>query len=275
MKKNQETVENDVLDLGIDLDVEMEDEEEFDRQTTTSYTSLGLTKDPELSVNNRLRPENMVDRPFGMPPLLSRDAQKQLQELDEMKAENRLHELSNFKGSRSGLNRSMYNYGIPRASSRAQSRANSNAPHFRKPNNQAFVRNYRNDAIGNRSDKGGKGTGRNPDLRQMLVKTLDRVKDGNSSSFEQMDEKTKTFKGSVGALLQDQTIAEYVTVINKNFGPKYDVTIQKEIANLQKKPFLYACGTARTITEDGSGVGDQKMKVIGSKSSINCRFSHL
>lgn len=241
MKTDKDKTEGDVLDLGLDDDIVMDDED-FQPPSappSISIASFGRTKDPELSVNIRLRPENFVERPKGMPPLLSREAQKQMTELEEMKSSNRLHELSNLNGSRSSLN-------YTAASSRRSS--------LRGPSRASFKQN-----AGNR--------GSNPrDLRQMLLQTVQKC--------HEVQEEVKKSPG-VDILLQNKAITEYVEVINKNFGPKYDMAIQKEIATMQKKPFLYACGTTKIITQDGSGIDGPKMKTIGTKSSINCRFSQL
>lgn len=245
MKNDKDKNETDVLDLGLDDDIIM-DEEDFlppSAPPSVSMASFGRTKDPELSVNIRLRPENFVERPKGMPPLLSREAQKQMTELEEMKSTNRLHELSNLNGSRSSLNHTA-------ASSRRSS--------LRAPSRVNFKHNFRQDQ-GNRSA--------NPrDLRQMLMQTVQKC--------HEVQEEVKKSPG-VDILLQNKAITEYVEVINKNFGPKYDMSIQKEIATMQKKPFLYACGSTKVITQDGSGIDGPKMKTLGTKSSINCRFSQL
>lgn len=245
-------------------------DEDFEAPTTMSMSSFGR-KDPDLSVNYRLNKDYLQKRPHGMPPFITREAGKQLKELDEMKEQNRLHELSDMNSSRSTLNHSFHSRGTFRAPSRA---ASTNTGFGRKPYNQAFARNYRNDAIGNRSVKSEAGASR--DLRQMLVKTLAQCKGASANESAATIQVAQKPLNTVEMLLRDKTISEYVEVINKNFGTKHDMAIQKEIAALQKKPFLYACGSANfTFTQDGSGISGPKMKAISTKSTMNCRFSHL
>lgn len=254
-----------VVDMDSDDDVEM-DSSDFKRRKTLS----GHTKLPEFSVNIRLRPENLVDRPFGMPPLVTRDAQKQLQELDELKATNRLHVLSNSMGRRHNMNGSTM--GSTRDSFVSSRKT---APTHRKPYEEAYIRKYRNDAIGYHSVKSGdKSPGSNRDLRLMMMSTLERCKyDQPSESATSITQFDKGTACQIG--LQEKSWEKYIPVINTLFGFKYDLSIQKEIANLQQKPFLYGCGTRKIITQDGPGVGDQKLKALGTGLTINCRFSQL
>ncbi|XP_063703841.1 uncharacterized protein LOC134833455 [Culicoides brevitarsis] len=232
-----------VLDLNTEEDIEMNDDD-FKAPSSApsvSMMSYGRTKDPELSVNIRLRPENLVERPKCMPPLLSREAQKQMDELEELKSENRLLELNNLNKSRSSLNST-----IGRSSVRSNFHRTFNRSINNPPKNQRGKR----------------------DLRQILLQTVEK-----SNAIQQNTTKSIA---NVDILLQNQTISKYVDVINMNFGAKkYDMNIQKEIAALQKKPFMYACGSSKVITQDGEGIEGPKVMALGTKSTINCRFSKL
>lgn len=250
----------------VDMDSDDDDDVEMDSTDFKRHKKL-----PEFSVNIRLRPENLVDRPFGMPPLVTRDAQKQLQELDDLKATNRLHVYSNSMGRRHNMNGSIM--GSSRGSFVSSRKT---APTQRKPYEEAYIRKYRNDAIGYSAKSVDKGPRPTRDLRQMMLSTLERCKtDQPSESGTSITEVDKGTPNAPSQSLQEKSWDKYTSVINTNFGFKYNFSIQKEICNLQQKPFLYGCGSQKIITQDGSGVGDQKLKAVGTGLTLTCRFSQL
>lgn len=240
--------------------------------TTTSIASFGRTKDPDhVSVNERIRPENLVDRPAGMPPLISRAAHRQLKELDELKTQNRLLELNDRYSSRNSLNNSMM--------SRRSSISRSSMIGFGRGrnNNNDFLRNYRNDAIGNRQS--AKNEVKPRDLRNRLLNALERKKSESASERieevfnPEVNQKAVIASNNIAKMLQRDMLTQYVDVINKNMGRKHDMEVQKEIKALQKKPLLFACGSASPITTDGAGISGGKLKTFATKISTNIRFS--
>uniref|UniRef100_A0A336MR81 CSON002859 protein n=1 Tax=Culicoides sonorensis TaxID=179676 RepID=A0A336MR81_CULSO len=277
LRANKE--QDDVLEL--DEDMTFMDEDDLEAPTTVS--SFGNSKDPDLSVNWRLRSENIIDRPTGMPPLLSRTAQKQLEELEEMKQENRLHELTDRYDLNSTCNRSISS----RRNSVAGSRAGSRVSTMRnfgvtKQNDSKFDRNRQSDPIGKSSVRSEAVGGR--DLRSKLTKFMEmkkqqqapvkqvEIKQENALALPGMQGeqlKTMNFK----QLLESKGLTDCVEVINTSFGPKYDMGIQREIAFLQKKPLTYACGINVPITVGGAGIEGPKLKALGTKLSLNSRFA--
>lgn len=56
--------------------------------------------------------------------------------------------------------------------------------------------------------------------------------------------------------------------------PKYDMTIQKKISEVQNKPFAYTCGVGKPsiVSFDGPGVDSYDIKPASTNLSMNCRF---
>lgn len=57
----------------------------------------------------------------------------------------------------------------------------------------------------------------------------------------------------------------------KNFAPKYDMKIQKEIHEIQGKKMLY--GASGVVSTDGPGIEEERFKPVQTDLSMNMRFS--
>lgn len=55
--------------------------------------------------------------------------------------------------------------------------------------------------------------------------------------------------------------------------PIYDMKIQKEIHEIQKKPLLYKCPGGEVVSSDGSGIPDCRIQPKASGISLNNRFA--
>lgn len=69
-----------------------------------------------------------------------------------------------------------------------------------------------------------------------------------------------------------QTMLNHIATVQQNFGPKYDMKLQKEIHSLQGKPMFYGSNGV-VISSDGSGVGNERVKPVSTELSLNMRFS--
>lgn len=69
-----------------------------------------------------------------------------------------------------------------------------------------------------------------------------------------------------------QTMLNHITTVQQNFGPKYDMKLQKEIHSLQGKPMFYG-SNGIVVSSDGSGVGDERVTPVSTDLSMNMRFS--
>lgn len=63
----------------------------------------------------------------------------------------------------------------------------------------------------------------------------------------------------------------HMSTVQQNFGPKYDMKIQKEIHELQGKKMLY--GTSGVVSTDGPGIEDERIRPVTTDLSMNMRFS--
>ncbi|EAT38460.1 AAEL009654-PB [Aedes aegypti] len=68
-----------------------------------------------------------------------------------------------------------------------------------------------------------------------------------------------------------QTLLNHITTVQQNFGPKYDMKLQKEIHALQGKSLLYRANGV--VSMDGPGVGNDRVKPTTTDLSMNMRFS--
>uniref|UniRef100_A0A8D7ZVY7 (northern house mosquito) hypothetical protein n=2 Tax=Culex pipiens TaxID=7175 RepID=A0A8D7ZVY7_CULPI len=66
-------------------------------------------------------------------------------------------------------------------------------------------------------------------------------------------------------------LLNHLTTVQQNFGPKYDMNIQKEIHELQGKKMLY--GTNGVVSTDGPGIEDERIRPVATDLSMNMRFS--
>lgn len=66
------------------------------------------------------------------------------------------------------------------------------------------------------------------------------------------------------------TLYNHITTVCQNFGPKYDMRVQKEIHALQGKQMLYR--SQGVVTMDGEGVGNERIKPATTDLSMNMRF---
>lgn len=74
---------------------------------------------------------------------------------------------------------------------------------------------------------------------------------------------------------QNGGLIEYMRTVSVNLGPKYDMRIQREIAEKQKKCVLVTeDGGFIPISSDGSGI-EHECFVIGTNTTLNSRFSAL
>lgn len=69
-----------------------------------------------------------------------------------------------------------------------------------------------------------------------------------------------------------QTMLNHITTVQQNFGPKYDMKVQKEIHSLQGKPMFYGSNGV-VISSDGTGVDNELVKPVTTDLSMNMRFS--
>uniref|UniRef100_A0A336ME90 CSON010749 protein n=1 Tax=Culicoides sonorensis TaxID=179676 RepID=A0A336ME90_CULSO len=68
---------------------------------------------------------------------------------------------------------------------------------------------------------------------------------------------------------------EYINSVGSNFAPKYDTFIQKNIAEIQQKPFLVTeSGECAPITVDGPGI-ECEISVKSTSIPLTSRFSSL
>lgn len=68
-----------------------------------------------------------------------------------------------------------------------------------------------------------------------------------------------------------QTMLNHIATVQQNFGPKYDLKLQKEIHTLQGKPMFYGNGVV--VSSDGTGVDNERVKPVTTDLSMNMRFS--
>lgn len=68
-----------------------------------------------------------------------------------------------------------------------------------------------------------------------------------------------------------QTVLNHISTVQQNFGPKYDMKVQKEIHALQGKTMLYRANGV--VSMDGAGVGNERVKPTTTDLSMNMRFS--
>lgn len=68
-----------------------------------------------------------------------------------------------------------------------------------------------------------------------------------------------------------QTLLNHISTVQQNFGPKYDMKVQKEIHALQGKDLLYRANGV--VSMDGSGIDDDRVKPVTTDLSMNMRFS--
>nr|XP_019532053.2 probable serine/threonine-protein kinase DDB_G0267686 [Aedes albopictus] len=68
-----------------------------------------------------------------------------------------------------------------------------------------------------------------------------------------------------------QTLLNHISTVQQNFGPKYDMKVQKEIHALQGKSLLYRANGV--VSMDGPGVGNDRVKPTTTDLSMNMRFS--
>lgn len=69
-----------------------------------------------------------------------------------------------------------------------------------------------------------------------------------------------------------QTMLNHISTVQQNFGPKYDMKVQKEIHSLQGKPMFYGPNGV-VISSDGTGVDNERVKPVSTELSMNMRFS--
>lgn len=69
-----------------------------------------------------------------------------------------------------------------------------------------------------------------------------------------------------------QTLLNHISAVQENFGPKYDMKLQKEIHTLQGKSLLYRANGV--VSMDGPGLGNaDRVKPTTTDLSMNMRFS--
>lgn len=68
-----------------------------------------------------------------------------------------------------------------------------------------------------------------------------------------------------------QTFLNYITTVQQNFGPKYDMKLQEEIHTLQNKSMLYH--TNGVVSMDGPGIDSGHFNPVTTDVSMNMRFS--
>lgn len=68
-----------------------------------------------------------------------------------------------------------------------------------------------------------------------------------------------------------QTMMNHIATVQQNFGPKYDMKLQKEIHSLQGKPMFY--GSNGVISSDGIGIVNERVQPVATDLSMNLRFS--
>lgn len=69
-----------------------------------------------------------------------------------------------------------------------------------------------------------------------------------------------------------QTMLNHITTVQQNFGPKYDMKLQKEIHSLQGKSMFYGSNGV-VVSSDGTGVDNERIKPMTTDLSMNMRFS--
>ncbi|XP_058832161.1 probable basic-leucine zipper transcription factor O [Topomyia yanbarensis] len=68
-----------------------------------------------------------------------------------------------------------------------------------------------------------------------------------------------------------QTLLNHISTVHQNFGPKYDMKVQKEIHTLQGKTMFYR--SSGVVSTDGAGLPDERVKPVTTDLSMNMRFS--
>ncbi|XP_058461736.1 probable serine/threonine-protein kinase DDB_G0267686 [Malaya genurostris] len=68
-----------------------------------------------------------------------------------------------------------------------------------------------------------------------------------------------------------QTLLNHISTVHQNFGPKYDMKVQKEIHNLQGKTLFYR--SSGVVSADGPGIANEKVTPVTTDLSMNMRFS--
>lgn len=84
------------------------------------------------------------------------------------------------------------------------------------------------------------------------------------------------FQNQVNDMLQIIPLmqsAPIVEAINKSFKPKYDMEIQRKIAEIQGRVFRYICNPLAPLTQDGDGLDAMEFTPKGAKATLNMRFS--
>ncbi|XP_055533268.1 putative mediator of RNA polymerase II transcription subunit 24 [Wyeomyia smithii] len=68
-----------------------------------------------------------------------------------------------------------------------------------------------------------------------------------------------------------QTLLNHISTVQENFGPKYDMKVQKEIHTLQGKTMFYR--SSGVVSADGPGINGEHIKPVTTDLSMNMRFS--
>ncbi|XP_053682965.1 uncharacterized protein DDB_G0287625-like [Sabethes cyaneus] len=68
-----------------------------------------------------------------------------------------------------------------------------------------------------------------------------------------------------------QTLLNHISTVQQNFGPKYDMKVQKEIHTLQGKTMFYR--SSGVVSADGPGITNERVKPVTTDLSMNMRFS--
>lgn len=261
-KKDLPDQDGDILKLQDDDDIMgMED---FDSASmNASIMNFGHAKKENKSVMWRLKPENVIpERPKGMPPLMPMRTKKSLDEYTQMLKEDRIHTNTNPYGSRMSLNNSF----------------SSNKPAHFKRSTQSLAnltqRNRKNDPIGHQPQENAMTA-----IKKLINKPLKFNTPGTSNGSYGIPVEQHSPWNMPEEIVNFIDVAkkgtnEYVDAIKANFGSKYNMSIQKEIAQIQQKPFMYTCGNVAPITIDGPGILDgAKFTPQGTNITLSCRFS--
>ncbi|XP_055638726.1 putative mediator of RNA polymerase II transcription subunit 15 [Toxorhynchites rutilus septentrionalis] len=68
-----------------------------------------------------------------------------------------------------------------------------------------------------------------------------------------------------------QTLLNHITTVQQNFGPKYDMKVQKQIHTLQGKSMMYS--SLGVVSTDGPGIDSERIVPKTTDLSMNMRFS--
>ncbi|KAL5288054.1 hypothetical protein ACFFRR_008726 [Megaselia abdita] len=238
------------------------------------------------------QPNNSADRPNGMAPIIPL--------MDPYDPIERPREYSNFKHFRNRNNNNYNNNNNNRRNNNNNknfnNRRNYNNNHNNNQNNFNRNNNNMNNIIRNNRRPNNNNMPRNDNFIKDQVRNISfNNRSSNDNNFTVTSKLSLTSPSAQLAEAQNLiskskvtasdmgTIASAMMAILRGTASaplqeqKYDMEVQKEIHAMQKKPLFYKSSNmsigGEVISNDGTGIDDERFTPNATKTSINQRFS--